>query len=135
MSMTSGRVRSLLSDMINRRPSTREQLEELYGKVWTDAEMRDQFRTILSNDPLIVPRRRSDGRFCSMMIQRDPLFYFSPRYFDVPDLPDSELRVAVELAVLQDCVEGTCDCVTVDEHRAHLEKAKVWGIAKGGLIR
>jgi hypothetical protein len=129
------RIRGMLSKMINHHPSTREQLEELYGQVWDEKQIAEDFRTITTSAPLVVLRRKSDGRFCTMMFQREPYLFFSPRFIYIPDLPNSELRAAIELAVLEECVNGTCDCVTTDEHQSNLAKAKLWGIERGGFVR
>ncbi len=62
---------------INAEPGSRAALEARYGKVWSTDEMSEEFEPIGFMAPLIVVRRRSDGRKGSLEFQHHPRFYFS----------------------------------------------------------
>lgn len=62
---------------INAEPGSRAALEARYGKVWSTDEMQAEFEAIGFLAPLIVVRRRSDGRKGSLEFQNHPRFYFS----------------------------------------------------------
>lgn len=61
---------------INRQPSEREALEAKHGKVWTTDEMREEFEAVGFAAPLIVVRRKSDGKLGSLYFQHNPRFYY-----------------------------------------------------------
>ena len=62
---------------INAEPGSREALEAQYGQVWSTDELSDEFEAIGFMAPLIVVRRRSDGRKGSLEFQHSPRFYFN----------------------------------------------------------
>jgi hypothetical protein len=62
---------------INAEPGSREALEAQYGQVWSTDEMSEEFEAIGFMAPLIVVRRRMDGRNGSLEFQHTPRFYFN----------------------------------------------------------
>jgi hypothetical protein len=62
---------------INLVPGSREALEAKYGQVWSTDELSKDFEAIGFMAPLIVVRRRSDGRKGSLEFQHSPRFYFN----------------------------------------------------------
>lgn len=62
---------------INLEPGSREALEAQYGQVWSTDELSEEFEVIGFMAPLIVVRRRSDGRKGSLEFQHNPRFYFN----------------------------------------------------------
>lgn len=67
--------REMLAE-INAAPGSREALEAKYGQVWTTDEMTKEFEAIGFLAPLVVVRRRSDGRKGSLEFQHSPRFYY-----------------------------------------------------------
>ena len=64
---------------LNGDAGPRGSLEESYGKVWDTEELRAEFEVIGFAAPLVVVRRRSDGRKGSLEFQHAPRFYFNWR--------------------------------------------------------
>jgi len=64
---------------INAQPGSREALEAAHGQVWDTSQLSDDFEVIGFMAPLVVVRRRSDGRKGSLEFQHRPRFYFSFR--------------------------------------------------------
>lgn len=64
-------------DEINAVPGSREALEAQYGKVWSTDELGNDFEVLGFMAPLVVVRRRSDGRKGSLEFQHSPRLYFS----------------------------------------------------------
>lgn len=62
---------------INAEPGSREALEAQHGKVWSTAELGEEFEVVGFMAPLVVVRRRSDGRKGSLEFQHNPRFYFN----------------------------------------------------------
>ncbi len=62
---------------INAEPGSREALEAQYGQVWDTDQLRADFEVIGFMAPLVVVRRRSDGRKGSLEFQNSPRLYFS----------------------------------------------------------
>ena len=62
---------------INAAPGSREALETQYGRVWDTDQLRDDFEVIGFMAPLVVVRRRSDGRKGSLEFQNSPRLYFN----------------------------------------------------------
>lgn len=62
---------------INAEPGSREALEAQYGQVWDTEQLRADFEVIGFMAPLVVVRRRSDGRKGSLELQHNPRFYFN----------------------------------------------------------
>jgi hypothetical protein len=55
----------------------REALEARYGQVWTTAELTRDFAVIGFAAPLVVVRRKLDGKKGSLEFQPSPRFYFN----------------------------------------------------------
>jgi hypothetical protein len=62
---------------INAEPGSREALEARHGQVWSTDEMSLDFEAIGFMAPLVVVRRKSDGKKGSLEFQHNPRFYFS----------------------------------------------------------
>lgn len=62
---------------INIVPGSREDLEAKYGQVWDTDQLIEDFEAIGFMAPLVVVRRRSDGKKGSLEFQANPRFYFS----------------------------------------------------------
>lgn len=56
---------------------SREALEARYGPVWDTAELTKDFEVIGFAAPLIVVRRKSDGKKGSLEFQPHPRLYFN----------------------------------------------------------
>jgi len=61
---------------INAQPGSREALEAQHGQVWTTEELGQDFEVIGFMAPLVVVRRKSDGKKGSLEFQHSPRFYF-----------------------------------------------------------
>lgn len=59
------------------KDTERRRLEQLYGKVWDTKEMGEEFEPLGFMAPIIVVRRRSDGKKGSLLFQHSPRFYFT----------------------------------------------------------
>jgi len=55
----------------------RKRLESQYGQVWDTSQMTAEFEAIGFMAPLVVVRRRSDGKKGSLQFQHRPRFYFN----------------------------------------------------------
>lgn len=62
---------------INAEPGTRQALEAEYGQVWNTDELRRDFEVIGFAAPLVVVRRKSDGKKGSLEFQHNPRLYFN----------------------------------------------------------
>src|ERR1700722_3480630 len=62
---------------INAEPGSREALEAQHGQVWNTDEMSQDFEAVGFLAPLVVVRRRSDGKKGSLEFQHNPRFYFN----------------------------------------------------------
>jgi hypothetical protein len=58
------------------QPTNRKELEALHGKVWTTAELAEDFSVLGFAAPFVVVERKSDGRKGSLQFQHSPRFYF-----------------------------------------------------------
>ena len=61
---------------INANPGSREALEAEHGQVWSTTELSQDFEVLGFAAPLVVVRRKSDGRKGSLYFQHSPRFYF-----------------------------------------------------------
>jgi len=68
--------RSMVTD-INAEPGSRESLEAQHGQVRDTQQLASEFDVLGFMAPLIVVRRKSDGKKGSLMFQHHPRFYFS----------------------------------------------------------
>ena len=62
---------------INLQPGSREALESQHGQVWSTSELSSDFEVLGFMAPLVVVRRKSDGRKGSLEFQHGPRFYFN----------------------------------------------------------
>ena len=62
---------------INAEPGSRQALEAQYGQVWDTQELSRDFEVEGFMAPLVVVRRKADGRLGSLEFQHQPRFYFS----------------------------------------------------------
>jgi hypothetical protein len=62
---------------INALPRSREALEAEHGRVWNTEELSQEFDVIGFMAPLVVVRRKCDGKKGSLEFQHNPRFYFS----------------------------------------------------------
>jgi hypothetical protein len=69
-------IRKQMLVEINAQPGSREYLEAKHGHVWSTDELSRDFEVIGFAAPLVVVRRKSDGRKGSLMFQHNPRFYF-----------------------------------------------------------
>lgn len=69
-------IRQDLVAEINLDPGTREALEAAHGRVWDTAQLSDDFEVIGFMNPLVVVRRKLDGKKGSLYFQHRPRFYF-----------------------------------------------------------
>jgi len=67
---------------INIEPNPRAALEARHGQVWDTSELSEDFEAIGFMAPLVVVRRRSDGKKGSLEFQHQPRFYFNFRPHD-----------------------------------------------------
>jgi hypothetical protein len=72
-------IRRAMVAEINAVPGSREALESQHGRVWDTDEMCRDFEAIGFAAPLVVVRRRADGKKGSLMFQHNPRFYFNFR--------------------------------------------------------
>ena len=72
-------IRKALITDINSNPSTRQELEAEYGRVWSTDELARDFEVLGFMAPFVVVRRKSDGCRGSLMFTHMPRFYFSFR--------------------------------------------------------
>jgi hypothetical protein len=65
--------------MMNNNPPAqdRQTLEAVYGKIWDEGELAQEFRITAIIPPQVVVVRRSDGQVGSMTFQNEPRFYFN----------------------------------------------------------
>jgi hypothetical protein len=69
-------IRKELLATINAEPGSREALEAEHGKVWSTAELGEDFDVLGFAAPLVVVRRKSDGQKGSLFFQHRPRFFF-----------------------------------------------------------
>ena len=55
----------------------RPELERRHGTVWDSMELAKAFEVIGFMAPLVVARRKADGRIGSLEFQHQPRFYFN----------------------------------------------------------
>ena len=67
--------RQLVAD-INANPNGREALEAKHGKIWDTQELSNDFEVLGFAAPLVVVRRKADGKKGSLFFQHNPRFYF-----------------------------------------------------------
>ena len=62
---------------INLEPGSRKALEAAHGQVWDTQELSGDFDVLGFLAPLVVVRRKADGRKGSLEFQHSPRFYFN----------------------------------------------------------
>lgn len=62
---------------LNQGDTTRAELEEQYGEVWSTDEMTKNFDALGFMAPYIVVRRKADGVRGSLEFRHSPRFYFN----------------------------------------------------------
>ncbi len=62
---------------INVEPGSREALEAEHGQVWNTEELGRDFEVLGFLAPLVVVRRKADGRKGSLEFQHRPRLYFN----------------------------------------------------------
>jgi hypothetical protein len=70
-------IRKEMMVKINAEPGSREALEAEHGQVWDTNQLREDFDVIGFAAPLIVVRRKTDGKRGSLFFQHNPRFYFN----------------------------------------------------------
>ncbi len=61
---------------INAEPGSRDALEAEHGQVWSTDQLSQDFEVIGFLAPLVVVRRKNDGKKGSLEFQHSPRFYF-----------------------------------------------------------
>jgi hypothetical protein len=61
---------------INAQPGSREALEVQHGQVWSTEELSQDFEVTGFLTPIVVVRRKCDGKKGSLEFQHNPRFYF-----------------------------------------------------------
>jgi hypothetical protein len=69
-------IRSTLRAEINAEPGSRQALEAEHGQVWDSQQLGVDFEVIGFGAPLVVVRRKRDGKKGSLFFQHGPRFYF-----------------------------------------------------------
>ena len=72
-------LRQIRLAVINAEPGDRPVLEQRHGRVWDGIELGHDFVVIGFMAPLVVARRKSDGKKGSLEFQHHPRFYFNWR--------------------------------------------------------
>ena len=62
---------------LNQGDTTRAELEERYGEVWSTDEMTKDFDALGFMAPYIVVRRKADGVRGSLEFRHSPRYYFN----------------------------------------------------------
>lgn len=61
---------------INAEPSSREALEAHHGQVWNTEELSQDYEVTGFLAPIVVVRRKVDGKKGTLEFQHNPRFYF-----------------------------------------------------------
>jgi hypothetical protein len=61
---------------INIEPGSREAVEAKYGQVWDTEELGQEFEVIGFMAPIVVVKRKSDGKKGSLEFQHHPRLYW-----------------------------------------------------------
>jgi hypothetical protein len=70
-------TRRALLAKINSEAADRPALEIRYGRVWNRAELARDFDVLGFAAPLVVVRRKADGKLGSLLFQHHPRYYFA----------------------------------------------------------
>ena len=69
-------IRRAMVSEINAEPGSREALEAEHGKVWDTNQLAEAFEVLGFMAPVVVVKRRKDGRKGSLLFQHSPRYYF-----------------------------------------------------------
>jgi hypothetical protein len=69
-------IRKEMLVQINQTPGSREALEAEHGQVWSTTELSQGFEVLGFMAPLVVVKRKSDGRKGSLYFQHSPRYYY-----------------------------------------------------------
>ena len=69
-------VRRAMVAELNSEQAELGNLEQEHGRVWSTAELCDEFEVLGFMAPFVVVRRKLDGHKGSLMFQHSPRFYF-----------------------------------------------------------
>ncbi len=69
-------IRKEMLVAINAEPGSREALEAEHGKVWDTRQLGEDFEVLGFMAPLVVVKRKSDGRKGSLYFQHSPRYYY-----------------------------------------------------------
>jgi len=70
-------VRRALLREINAEPAQRSIIECRYGRVWSAAELANDFEVVGFAAPFAVVRRKTDNQLGSLLFQHQPRYYFA----------------------------------------------------------
>jgi hypothetical protein len=70
-------IRRLQQAQTNADPRTREEIEKDDGPTWNKDELERDFEVLGFMAPLVIVRRKSDGRKGSLRFRHHPRIYFS----------------------------------------------------------
>ena len=76
MDKTEGIRRVMVKDL-NDNPGDREELENVYGRIWNTQEVRADFEVVGFMAPFVVVKRKSDRVKGTLMFQHSPRYYFN----------------------------------------------------------
>ena len=76
MDKTEGIRRVMVKDL-NDNPGDREELENVYGRVWDTQEVEVDFEVVGFMAPFVVVKRKSDRVKGTLMFQHSPRYYFN----------------------------------------------------------
>ena len=82
-------IRRELALVLNITAADRPVLTELYGQVWDTDELGRDFEVHGFAAPLVVARRKSDGKLGSLLFQHEPRFYFGWKEY-LPEKKEKE---------------------------------------------
>ena len=70
-------IRQALLLEINAQPAERAVLEARHGRVWSAAELSNDFEVLGFAAPFVVVRCKADSKLGSLMFQHHPRYYFA----------------------------------------------------------
>jgi hypothetical protein len=70
-------VRRALLREINAEPAQRSIIERRHGRVWSAAELANDFEVVGFAAPFAVVRRKTENQLGSLLFQHRPRYYFA----------------------------------------------------------
>jgi hypothetical protein len=70
-------IRRQQQQELNEAAGIRQELEARHSKVWSTEELREEFEVLGFMAPIVVVKRKSDGKKGSLQFQHSPRFYFN----------------------------------------------------------